>query len=216
MNVGVGASLMAPSEPGVYAPLPSNRVRASAAVECQLTPHWSLTVAAGEVRADERTAGADSLGRGLRVMRDAGRSTFRIQSVVGSGGFLSLRNRCEFVSARGASDGAEKRGILLQADLMSRPFDNLSAALRCAVFAADDWTARVYSPEQDVGGFHLPAFVGRGVRFYALVRWKPAQAVALSCRYGATFQETIPAGPSRETEDSSETRDVSLQLDVAW
>jgi len=213
----MAASVVSSGEPGTYEPLPSARVRLSSEAELFLTPGWSVLMFAGNIRADDGVALADPGGRSVRVMREEERSTLRLQSTVNGAGQWSIRNRCEVVSALRASDGSREHGVLLQTDFKVRVSAGVRAAFRGCLFDVDGWGARLYSAEEDVeGAMRIPLFVGRGLRMYALLRWEVAPAVAVSCRYGVTFQETIPRGKSLESMVAREEHDLSIQLDAAY
>ncbi len=160
---------------------------------------------------------ADPEGRALRAMREDERSTLRVQSTVDAGEKWSLRNRCELVSARRASQGVRERGALLQTDLRFRVARGVRASFRASLFDVNGWGARVYAAEEDVeGAMRLPVFTGRGVRLYALLRWSVVPAATLSCRYGVTFQDTSPRVWPLESDVAERERDISLQLDIVW
>jgi hypothetical protein len=150
-------------------------------------------------------------------MREDERSTLRVQSTVDGGDKWSLRNRCELVSARRASQGVRERGALLQTDLRFRAARGVRASLRASLFDVNGWGARVYAAEEDVeGAMRLPVFTGRGVRLYALLRWSVVPAATLSCRYGVTFQDASPRVWPLESDVAERERDISLQLDIVW
>jgi hypothetical protein len=216
-NVALAASLSSSPSPLVNDPVPATRSRLSAEAELLLAPGWKLLVVAGDATAGGGVTMADPEGRALRVMREDERSTLRVQSSVNAGEEWSLRNRCELVWARRATQGVRERGALLQTDLRFRAGRAVRASFRASLFDVNGWGARVYEAEEDVeGSMRLPVFTGRGVRLYALLRWSVVPAANLSCRYGVTFRETSPRIWPLESDVAEREHDISLQLDIAW
>jgi hypothetical protein len=216
-RVVLAAVIVSNEAPESGEPLPATRVRFSAEAEMWLTPAWSMLLFAGSTRADGGITQPDALGRSLRVMREDDRSTLRVQSVVDGGAKWTLRNRVDLVSSLRAAEGVRDRGVLFQTDFKWQVVPGMRASLRACMFDVNGWGARIYSAEQDVeGAMRIPVFVGRGVRLYTLLRWEFIPAVALSCRFGVTFRDSVPRGPSLESNAAEEERELSLQLDAAW
>jgi hypothetical protein len=215
--LSVSASVLTSSRPKENDPLPPWRVRSCVHADVRLTPGWSLQLFGGVTRSAAGASQEDAAGRRLRTMREDERSTLRLRSHFDPGGAWSVRTRVEIVKARHGVGGPLERGLLVQTDLAVRPLPSMRAAARASLFNVSSWGARVYSPEDDVeGAARFPAFTGRGVRMYALLRWSLTREAAVSCRYGVTLQETVPRTPATELDARAPTRDLSLQMDLAW
>jgi hypothetical protein len=80
---------------------------------------------------------------------------------------------------------ARTSGTLYFADVRYKPLGKpYSVSIRRTVFMTDDYSSRVYSFEQDLaGGMNIPAFYGRGTRWYVLLRLKLMKGIDFWLRY---------------------------------
>ncbi len=99
---------------------------------------------------------------------------------------ITLRTRIERVGVQRGNEPVE-HGFLMYQDLAYRPMRSpLEFTGRLASFSSDGYNARVYAYENDVIGlFTIPSYYGRGLRYYAMVRWTPVRRVDVWLRYGA-------------------------------
>ncbi len=85
---------------------------------------------------------------------------------------FELNTRGEFTHAVCDKDKGNFGGMLLGELIYSSNSRKFGASLRVAPFIVPDWKLRIYTYERDVlYGFSVPALNGRGVRWYANLRW---------------------------------------------
>jgi len=98
---------------------------------------------------------------------------------------VQLKTRVEWTNYDRA--GEERlNGYLIYQDVvwkkMGVPF---SISARYALFDAPTWDTRLYAYESDVlYAFSIPAYYGRGARYYAMVKWDVNRKTDLWIRYG--------------------------------
>lgn len=99
---------------------------------------------------------------------------------------LSLRTRIETVDFQRGSAPLQ-HGFLMYQDLVHRPLRSpLELTARFALFESGGYDARVYAYENDlIGVFSIPAYYGRGIRWYGMARLTPLRRVDVWIRYGA-------------------------------
>ena len=129
---------------------------------------------------------------------------------------VNLRTRIETIDfQRGASP--LEHGFLMYQDIIHRPLGSpLELTLRFALFESDTYNSRVYAYENDlIGVFSIPAYYGRGIRWYAMARVTPLRRVDVWLRYGAFIYQDQTVISSGLQEVSGNIRsDVKLQ--VRW
>lgn len=125
---------------------------------------------------------------GVLPLVDTRQDNFRFNASYRVSQDVTLHTRVEHVQYR---QGAEKpqQGFLVYQDLVHRPMrGKLEFTGRIMLFSTDSYDARLYAFESDVPGvFSLPPIYGRGMRWYAMLRWSVARHIDLWARYGATL-----------------------------
>ena len=111
---------------------------------------------------------------------------------------ITFRTRLETVTFQ-RGDLSMQHGFMLYHDLVHRPMMGpIEVTLRFALFETDGWDARLYAYENDLAGmFSIPAYSGRGIRWYGMLRARPFRNVDVWLRYGAFIlpdQERIGSG----------------------
>lgn len=93
----------------------------------------------------------------------------------------------------GFSDGfnPKERGFLIYQDFSFKPLSfPISMNTRFALFDTDSYDARIYAYENDVlYSFSIPAYTGRGSRFYVNLRYKSSFGMDIWVRYAQTYFE---------------------------
>ncbi|MBK7946350.1 MAG: hypothetical protein IPJ85_14055 [Flavobacteriales bacterium] len=99
---------------------------------------------------------------------------------------VSLRTRIETIDFQRGSLPLQ-HGFLLYQDVVHRPLRSpVELTARFALFETSSYDARVYAFENDlIGLFSIPAYYGRGVRWYGMARITPLRRVDVWVRYGA-------------------------------
>ncbi len=112
---------------------------------------------------------------------------FRIQVQSKINKELILRNRVEFVRFNEANRPREN-GYILYQDIQYKPLGKpYSISGRVALFDTDSYNSRIYAFENDVlYSFSIPAFQGRGIRYFIMTRFKIMRWGDLSLRLART------------------------------
>jgi hypothetical protein len=127
---------------------------------------------------------------------------------------FSLRNRVEIVRYQ---KGAAKYelGFLNYQDIIYKPLSSkLSGNIRFGIFDIENFNSRIYAYENDVlYSYSVPAYQGRGVRFYVNGRYTLIRGFDLWLRYSLTSyygQQTIGSGDDQI--NGNKRSDVRLQI----
>jgi hypothetical protein len=129
---------------------------------------------------------------------------------------VSLRTRVETVDFQRGSAPLE-HGFIMYQDLVHRPLSSpLELTLRFALYETDSYNARIYAYENDlVGVFSIPAYYGRGIRWYAMARVTPMRRVDVWLRYGAYIYNDQNVIGSGLQEVSGNLRS-DLKAQIRW
>jgi hypothetical protein len=127
---------------------------------------------------------------------------------------LQLRSRVQWSTFE--LQGNRSAGYLLLQDV-TYGLGNWRLSSRYALFHTDNWDTRQYAFEKDVlWAFSVPAYYGRGVRYYALLQWKPRHNLDLWLRWARTRfrdREVIGSGLDRIEGNTRSQLKMQLKLD---
>ncbi len=98
----------------------------------------------------------------------------------------SFRSRVEFSWFK---DNIAERGFVLYQDVIYKPkFIPLSFQTRLAFFDTQGWDSRIYAYENDMLNlFTVPAYYGRGLRYYFNLSYKINKMFTLWLRFSQTY-----------------------------
>jgi hypothetical protein len=104
---------------------------------------------------------------------------------------LTVRNRVEVVGYREGFGEGKQSGFLCFMEVLYKPMLRPYAFnIRVQYFEADDYDSRVYAYEQDVMyQFSIPAFYGKGYRFYVNGKYKMGKHFTLWLRVARLWQQ---------------------------
>jgi hypothetical protein len=127
---------------------------------------------------------------------------------------FTIRNRAVIVRYRKGNLDPEF-GFLTFQDIIYDPMGSkISGNLRCAFFETSGFNTRIYSYENDVlYSYSVPAYQGKGVRFYINCRYTISRRTDLWLRYALssyTNQETIGSGG--DLINGNKRTDIRMQL----
>ncbi|MCC6841301.1 MAG: helix-hairpin-helix domain-containing protein [Flavobacteriales bacterium] len=131
---------------------------------------------------------------------------------------VTLRTRVETVDYQRGEEPVE-HGFLVYQDVIHRPMQSpLEFTGRIMLFATDSYDARLYAFESDVPGvFSLPPIYGRGMKWYAMLRWSVARNIDLWARYGATlYTDRNAIGSGLQETAGSRKSDLKATLRVKF
>ncbi len=153
---------------------------------------------------------------GIDPLVRAAQTNYRVNASYKVSDAVSLRSRVETIDfQRGASP--LEHGFLMYQDIVHRPKSSpLELTFRVALFDTDTYNARIYAYENDlIGVFSIPAYYGRGMRWYAMARLTPLRRVDIWLRYGAFIYQDQTVISSGLQEVSGNMRS-DLKLQVRW
>jgi hypothetical protein len=131
---------------------------------------------------------------------------------------IQLRERIERVYVNESVPGSREKGLLVYHDIAVRPSDRLWSNLRFVYFNSDSYNSRAYEYERDLDGvLSLPALYGRGIRWYAMMKYHFLDKLNLSAKYSGLIRDDLRHIGSGldELEDNRDDR-VGFQMDVQF
>lgn len=163
-----------------------------------------------------RNSGADLTG--VSPLDDVVQRNYRFNASYKVSEGVTLRTRFERVDYQRGTDPME-HGFLIYQDASYRPMRSpVELTGRIAIFSSDTYNARVYAYENDVIGlFTIPAYYGRGMRYYTMVRWTIARHVDLWARYGVwIYNGQTSVGSGLDEINGDRKSDVKVELRVIF
>ena len=118
---------------------------------------------------------------------NAQRNRLRLHSIYKVSKPIELRSRVEWTTYQIGGDKPASGFIAYQEAVVKPLGSPLSASLRYAVFDTDDFDSRVYAFENDLfSAISIPAFAGRGTRWYVNLHWRVNRWLRLDARMEET------------------------------
>lgn len=124
---------------------------------------------------------------------------------------LHLKSRVQFGTY--AQESPQQTGYFISQDV-NFTFSKLRLSTRYALFDTDSYDTRQYAYERDVlYAFSIPAFSGRGTRFYTLLQLRPLRDLDVWLKYGLThYRDQQSIGSGLETIEGPRRSDVKVQV----
>lgn len=115
------------------------------------------------------------------------RQRFRLHGSYKLSNALELRNRIEW-SFYDIVQSNSYQGFMMYQDVLYKPIGkNYSFNMRYAFFDVNNYDARIYAFENDIlNEYYIPAYNGRGIRFYLNTRFRLTRAITGEFRYDIT------------------------------
>jgi hypothetical protein len=126
---------------------------------------------------------------------------------------LELRQRAEYSLANNS------RGFLIYQDVLVSPLNSSWVFTgRMAYFNTDDFASRIYAFENDLlYSFSIPAYFGKGTRWYANIRYKGFKDITLEARMARfSFANQKSIGTANDEIDGSTRTDWRLQVKYSF
>ena len=127
---------------------------------------------------------------------------------------IELKSRVEFTRYT-IGDGQNEDGLLIYQDLSYKKLSfPLSFSLRYALFDTESFNSRIYAYENDVlYAFSIPAFNGRGTRFYVTTKYRIKRGIDLWVRFAQTYYaDRIVVGSGKEAIQGNTRSEIKAQL----
>ena len=102
-------------------------------------------------------------------------------------------------------------------DVNLRSSEKLWLDFRIIFFQTDSYDSRLYEYENDLRGvLSLPALYGRGVRWYALVRYELADRLELSAKYSDLIRDDVKRiGTGLDELPTNHDNRIGVQIDFS-
>lgn len=184
----------------------------SGSLEMRLTPWLIFRLRGGHYR-DEPLRSCSDGTRTIRCSAVSRRRSVRLQvDYVHS---AALRHRFQIEVSDGATEaGPRRRGFAAYKDIRWRPARQLQVDGRLMFFEVADFSARIYSYENDLlYSFSAPVLSGRGRRGYVLMSLGPVDGVTLQLKYAfSSYEDVRSVGSGLDTVDGPVRRDIRVQI----
>jgi hypothetical protein len=142
------------------------------------------------------------------------KQNYRIEISYSINDRFSLRNRAEMVRYQKGNSTYEL-GFLNYQDIIYKPLSSrLSGNIRFGIFDTESFNSRIYAYENDVlYSYSVPAYQGKGVRFYVNGRYTFFRGFDLWLRYSLTsYYDQKSVGSGYDQIDGNKRSDVRLQI----
>jgi len=168
------------------------------------------------VRHQDRARNTAADVRGIDPLVRMEQTNYRVNVSAKVSPSITLRTRVETVDFQRGSAPLQ-HGFLLYQDLVHRPLNSpVELTARFAIFESDSYDARLYAFENDlIGVFAIPAYYGRGIRWYGMARITPLRRVDVWIRYGAWIYRDQTSISSGLQEINGNVRS-DLKVQVRW
>ena len=151
---------------------------------------------------------------GLTSLSQEGLSNYRLNFAYQVTKEIELKSRVEFTRYN-IGNGQNEDGLLIYQDIRFKKLSfPLSLTLRYALFDTDSYNSRIYAYENDVlYAFSIPAFNGRGTRFYITTKYRIRRGVDLWVRFAQTYYtERTSIGTGRDEINGNTRSEIKAQL----
>jgi hypothetical protein len=130
---------------------------------------------------------------GFTGLQDEQRQRMRLHATYKVNRYVELRSRVEWTRSNTVT-APRSGGFLMYHELMGKSLGfPLSGAVRYALFDTDNFDSRVYAYENDLfAAVSIPAFAGRGARYYLNLQYRLGRQWVLEARLEQTvYQRTV-------------------------
>ncbi len=142
------------------------------------------------------------------------KQNYRIEISYGINDRFSFRNRVEMVRYQKGNSKFEL-GFLNYQDIIYKPMSSrLSGNVRFGIFDTESFNSRIYAYENDVlYAYSVPAYQGKGVRFYVNARYTLIRGFDLWLRYSLTsYYDQITVGSGGDQINGNKRSDIRMQI----
>jgi hypothetical protein len=138
-------------------------------------------------------------GDKMNKIGESNRDYYRLQLNYQAMPWLKLQSRIE-ITKREAPETNNESGYIIYQGFQVKPIkQDWSLGFRYSLFDTDSYDTRLYTFEQDVPySFSVPAFSGKGSRFYVLLNANLARNISVILRFAQTWysdRNVISSGP---------------------
>jgi len=151
---------------------------------------------------------------GITSLSQESLSNYRLHFTYQVTAEIQLKSRVEFTKYN-IENGPSENGLLVYQDVSYKKLSfPLSFSLRYALFDTDSYTSRIYAYENDVlYAFSIPAFSGRGTRFYVTGKYRLKRGLDLWVRFAQTYYtDRTSIGSGRDKIEGNTRSEIKAQL----
>ncbi|MEQ8908650.1 MAG: hypothetical protein RIC95_05630 [Vicingaceae bacterium] len=155
---------------------------------------------------------ADS--EGIDEVVDETLSNYRLHFAYQITKSIQLKSRIE-INNYEIGNSPDENGFLIYQDLKYKQLSfPLSFSIRYAIFDTESYNSRIYAYESDVlYAFSIPAYSGRGTRFYITTKYHIARGVDFWLRYAQTyFTDRTTIGNGKDEIQGNMRSEIKAQL----
>jgi hypothetical protein len=167
----------------------------------------------GRFKQQIREENPEEINRGAGLVT-VDKQNYRFEISYSINDHFTLRNRAEIVRYQ---KGAAKYelGFLNYQDIIYKPLSSkLSGNIRFGIFDTESFNSRIYAYENDVlYSYSVPAYQGKGIRFYLNGRYTIVRGFDIWLRYALTSyygQQTVGSGD--DMINGNKRSDVRMQI----
>jgi len=165
-----------------------------------------------------RSRNSSNQEEGLRELEEEVNANYRLHLAYKVSKSITLKNRVEYTRySQGESENEE--GLLIYQDINFKKLSfPISFSLRYALFDTDGFNSRIYAYENDVlYAFSVPAYSGRGTRFYITTKYHVARGIDFWLRYSQTYYtDRTTIGTGKDEIDGNTRSELKAQLRVKF
>ncbi len=189
-----------------FNPQPTEGQEFLAQIEQKLNKQWQLTFRFRSKHGQETQKFADELTRIKPETIAKHKTQWRLQLEYRVSPRVRLRSRFEYVKYRQkryafTGDITKDDGIMMYQEIRLQPKSQLQILGRLSFFETDSYDAAIFQYEHDLPGMVTnQALLGRGNRWYLMVKYKPVKFLQLSVKYSETFHNDLKANDNDPTK----------------
>ncbi|MBL7943777.1 MAG: helix-hairpin-helix domain-containing protein [Flavobacteriales bacterium] len=142
------------------------------------------------------------------------RHNVRVHAVYTTHPNVQFKSRFEW-NMRMPVGGTATNGYLLYQDVIWKKLGSpVSLQFRYALFNTPAWDVSIYAYETDVlYAYSIPAYSGKGSRFYGMMKWAASRSVDVWLRYGQWLYDDRTVISSGNTRiDANHKQEIHMQL----
>lgn len=186
-------------------------------IDIDLTKEVNLSFLARYKTSARNYSSVDPFGRDITLVGQEKRMNFRLLLEVQSSASLRLRTRFETGNDRLPGTNVST-GFLMSQDVRWYPLPSLRIDTRYALFDTDDYQSRLYEYENGLQGtMSIPAFFGKGRRWYILIKYSPLPFCDLWLKYGVTtYEHKRSIGSGLDQIPGNMKSHIGLMIRLKW
>lgn len=135
---------------------------------------------------NKETAGSLDLSK---IMVDQIKKSLRLDLIYTASRKIRIKGRFEINNFSIGKLSLNEQGILFFQDLRLSLFAKVTFSSRIIFFKTDSFNSAVYGYENDLQGISTnSALYGEGVKWYFVLKYKPVNSMAVSCKYSEVYK----------------------------